>query len=411
MLVGGGSLAALMARAPAALGKARPRADVTDPKALFAQINEAVTALREKVDAKADDVLVGEQIDRINATISDLQKAQDEAARNVAAATLAGGSRAVRDPEYSSAFEAHLRKGEVQASLSKGTGADGGFLAPTEWDRTIIDKLVEVSGMRALATIQTIGTNGFKKLVNLRGTASGWVGETAARTETATATFGEITPPMGEIYANPAATNQLLEDAEVNLETWLAGEIATEFAKQEGTAFISGSGTNRPGGFLNHATGGTLAASNPLGAIAVRNSGVANTIGDADDLVDLCYDLPSSFRSGAVWAMNRLTEAAVRKMKTSDGHFLWQPGLAVGAPATLLGYPIAEMPDMPNIAANSLSIAFGNFMQGYLIVERAATEILRDPFTNKPFVHFYAKRRVGGTVQNPEALKLLRCAV
>lgn len=415
LFVGGANLAGLMARAPAALGAARPRADATDPKALFAQINEAVIALREKVDAKADDVVMTEQIDRINATISDLQKAQDDAARKAAAATSGAGGRVVPDAAYSDTFMAYMRgtkdSSEVKASLNKGTGGEGSFVAPVEWDRSITDKLIEYGSMRSIATVVNIGTAGYKKVANLRGTVSGWVGETAARPETATPTFGEIPMFFGELYANPAATEQIVDDVEFDLEAWLAGEIALEFLKAEGTAFVGGTAANQPAGFLTYATGGTRAATNPLGAIEVKTSGAAAALTEPNALVNLAYALPSFFRGGARFVMNRLTEGVIRTMKDGQGRYIWQPGLTEGAPATLLGYPVTELPEMPNIAANALAVGFGNFAQGYEIAERRMTSILRDPYTNKPYIHYYATKRVGGGVVNPEALKLLRIAV
>lgn len=394
------------------------RADASgDVKAMIAELNKdwesfkATMADKDKELAKKfDDVVTTEKLDRINSSVGDLQKAIDDANAKIAAMAMQAGDRerAIRDPEYSDAFRAHFAKGSIQASLNKGASDEGGYLAPVEWDRSITDKLIEVSPMRQISAVQTISTAGFKKLFNLRGTGSGWVGETAARPETNTPTFGEMTFSTGEIYANPAATQQMLDDAEVNLESWLAMEVETEFSYQEGLAFISGNGANKPYGFLTFVTGAANAAVNPLGSIeSVAATGTANTLDDPDDLLSLIYALPSAYTGGARFVMNRTTQGVIRKLKDGDGTYLWQPSYVAGQPAMVAGYPVTEMPGMPDIATGAIPVAFGDFRRGYLIVDRAGIRVLRDPFTNKPYVMFYTTKRVGGGVQNPEALKAL----
>ncbi|RWM02107.1 MAG: phage major capsid protein [Mesorhizobium sp.] len=392
------------------------RADAGDIKALIADLNKDWTEFKATMEAKDkelakkfDDVVTTEKLNKINSSVSELQTAVDQANAKLAAIQVGagGGTREVKDKEYTDAFRAHFRKGDVQASLNKGADSEGGYLAPVEWDRTITDKLIEVSPMRQIASSQTISTAGFKKLFNLRGTSSGWVGETTARPQTNTPSFGEMTFAPGEIYANPAATQQMLDDAEINLEAWLANEVETEFSYQEGLAFISGNGTNKPYGFLTFVTGGANAAVNPLGAIEVKTAAAAAAI-DSDELIDLIYLLPSAFTQNARWVMNRTTQGVVRKLKDGDGNYLWQPSYVAGQPATIAGYPVTEMPGMPDIAASALPIAFGDFRRGYLIVDRTGVRVLRDPFTNKPYVMFYTTKRVGGGVQNPETIKVLK---
>jgi len=363
----------------------------------------------EEVKKGNNDALQALKVENINADISKLQSAIDQINVAQAAAQMGGADSRVKDKEYTTAFHAHMRKGEVQASLNKGAADEGGYLAPTEWDRTIIDKLVLVSPMRQLATVQQISTNGFTKLVNLKGTASGWVGETGARSETATPEFGSVSYTTGEIYANPAATQGMLDDSAINLEAWLAGEVEQEFAKQEGAAFISGNGTNKPQGLLNYATGGSAASAHPLGAIGVVGSGSVGAI-TSDAILDLIFALPTAYTLGARFAMNRSTEGRIRKLKDGQGNYLWQPSTQAGSPATLNGYPITEMPDMPDVAANALSIAFGNFARTYLIVDRVGVRVLRDPFSNKPFVQFYTTKRVGGGLLTPEPMKFMKIA-
>ncbi|MFN3726576.1 MAG: phage major capsid protein [Allosphingosinicella sp.] len=319
--------------------------------------------------------------------------------------------------ETSPFVERYLRKGlehgvELKA-MSGSSDAAGGYAVPEEIDSAIERTLTSISPIRAIASVVKVGTSGYRKLVTAGGTPSGWVAETAARPETDTPVFNEIAPPFGELYANPAASQAMLDDAAFDVEAWLASEIATEFARSEGAAFVSGSGVNRPKGFLAAATAESADGVRPFGTLQLLKTGVAGGFpasNPQDKLIDLVQSLRSPYRQGAVFVMNSATAARIRKFKTSDGAFLWQPGLVAGQPDTLLGYPVVEAEDMPDVAADSLSIAFGNFKAGYLIAERAETQILRDPFTNKPFVHFYATRRVGGQVMNSEAIKLLKFA-
>ncbi|WP_137387975.1 phage major capsid protein [Rhodoligotrophos defluvii] len=394
------------------------RADVSgDIKALIEAVNrdfhvfKAAMAEKDKELARRfDDVVTTDKLERINASVGDMQAAIDQANAKLAAMAIgAGGVGEVRDREYTEAFRAHFRKGDIQAALNKGAAAEGGYLAPIEWDRTITDKLIEVSPMRQISSVQTISTAGFTKLFNLRGTASGWVGETAARGQTNTATFGQMEYRPGEIYANPAATQGMLDDAEVNLEQWLANEVETEFAYQEGLAFIAGNGTNKPYGFLTFVTGGAHAATNPLGAIQIKTAASATAI-DPDELIDMVYMLPSAFTQNAHWVMNRTSQGTIRKLKDGDGNYLWQPSFVAGQPATILGYPVTEMPGMPDLAVDALPLAFGDFRRGYLIIDRVGIRVLRDPFTNKPYVHFYTTKRVGGGVLNPETIKVMKMA-
>lgn len=319
--------------------------------------------------------------------------------------------------EESPFVERYLRKGleagvELKA-LSGATEAAGGYAVPEEIDAAIERTLTAISPIRAIANVVRVGSAGYRKLVTTGGTPSGWVAETAARPETDTPEFAEISPPFGELYANPAASQAMLDDAAFDVEAWLAGEIATEFARAEGAAFVSGNGTSRPKGFLAAPNSDEADGVRDFGTLQYLETGVAGGFPASDPqdkLIDLVQSLRSPYRQGAVFVMNSASAARIRKFKTDDGAFLWQPGLVSGQPDTLLGYPVVEAEDMPDIAADSLSIAFGNFKAGYLIAERSETQILRDPFTNKPFVHFYATRRVGGQVMNSEAIKLLKFA-
>lgn len=328
----------------------------------------------------------------------------------VARPVLTGASEAAGD----SGFAGFVRTGATveMKAFTGTTGDSGGYAVPREIDAVIDTVLKSVSPIRGLANVVRVGTAGYRKLVSTGGTPSGWASETGARADTATPVMVEIAPPMGELFANPAASQAMLDDAAFDVETWLADEIAMEFAKAEGAAFVNGNGVNRPRGFLQYATAAAGDAARPFGTVQHVPSGAAGDFAanGQDRLIDLVQSLRAPYRQGAAFVMNAGTLARVRKFKTADGAFLWQPGLVEGQAATLLGYPVVEAEDMPDIAANSLSIAFGNFRLGYLVAERSETQILRDPYTNKPFVSFYATKRIGGCVSNSEAIKLMKFA-
>ena len=305
------------------------------------------------------------------------------------------------------AFAGFVRSGAtIEMKAFTGVSGDaGGYAVPREVDAQIDAVLKGISPIRGIANVVKVGSAGYRKLVTTGGTPSGWAAENAARPETATPVFVEIVPPTGELYANPAASQAMLDDAAFDVEAWLAGEIAMEFAKAEGAAFVGGSGSGRPKGFLTQPTAATADGVRAFGTLQYLASGTAGDFSASpqERLIDLVQALRAPYRQGASWVMNANTLARIRKLKGSDGHPLWQP-------ARLLGYPVVEAEDMPDIAANALSIAFGNFAAGYLIAERAETAILRDPYTNKPFVSFYATRRIGGCVADSEAIKLLKFA-
>lgn len=298
-------------------------------------------------------------------------------------------------------------------SFDNASPAAGGHSIPREIDEVIDRTLVAISPIRRIANVVKVGSSNYRKLLSTGGTPAGWVGFEALRPETATPTFTEIVPASGELYANPAASQHMLDDAMFDVEAWLANEIATEFARAEGAAFIKGTGTNQPLGFLTSPNATTADGVRPIGTLQTIGTGVSAAFpatNPQDKLVDLVQSLRQPYRQGAVFVMNSSTAAMVRKMKTTDGAFIWQNGMVAGQPSTLLGYPVIEAEDMPDVAAASLSIAFGNFKAGYIITERAETSILRDPYSKKPYVYFYATKRVGGQVVNSEAIKLLRFA-
>lgn len=412
------SLAAAAASPPRGIAAA-PRAEApTDPKALLAQIQASVDEMRKtseerlgKVEAKIDPLDI-EKIKAMDANINRLEEALDKALAASAAANLNGGKAAPRDPEYTDQFLAYMRSGaesqqllEVKAAATK-TNGEGGFLAPVEWDRTIAGSLKQVSAIRREASVQSISGAGFTKTFSNRNVGSGWVGETAARPETTTPTLSSLAFPLGELYANPAASQGLIDDAEVDIEQWLADEVALEFDRQEGIAFLSGDGVNKPHGLLTYVTGGANAARHPFGAIATVNSGAA-ALPTGDGVLSLIYALPEEFENNAKLFMNRTTAGSIRRLKDTTGQYLWQPALGEGQPATLAGAPIVHMPGMPAVAANAVAMLYGDMRETYQVVDRIGIRVLRDPYTNKPFVHFYTTKRVGGGVKNPEAMKAM----
>lgn len=370
-----------------------------------------------RYETKADAVVTAAETDDVREALAALRTEVKQdldafARRVVSAPPVAGRDGGAR----SSAFaESYLRKG-VEAGfeskrLSVGVGGEGGLAIPMEIDQRIEAQLKQISPVRAIADVVKVGSSNFRKLVAAGGVASGWVAEAGARPETATPLFQEVMAPMGELYANPAATQAMLDDALFDVEGWLAREIAIEFARAEGVAFVTGSGTAQPKGFLTYPVATTGDATRPFGTVQYVPAGAAGAFvatNPQDRLVDLVHSLRTPYRQGAVWVMNSNTIAAVRKFKDSTGDFIWKHGLVEGQASTLLGYPVVEVDAMPDIAANSLSIGFGQFSSAYVVTERGETGVLRDPYSNKPFVHFYATRRVGGALVNSEALKLMR---
>ncbi|NML09928.1 phage major capsid protein [Sphingobium sp. AR-3-1] len=366
----------------------------------------------DALEARCDAVVQGERIDGLEGEIAALKGALLAAQRPA----LDGVKGGAVDPARANFVDRYLRQGHEAGvelkSFSGATSAAGGFAVPREIDQLIGATLKAISPIRGIANVVRTGTAGYRKLVSAGGIVSGWASETGARAETGTPVFNEIAPPSGELFANPAASQAMLDDAQFDVEAWLASEIAREFAVAEGAAFVNGNGTNKPKGFLTYTTTNEADSVRAFGSLQYLASGAAGAFATnpQDKLVDLVQSLRAPYRQGASFVMNSATLAVIRKMKTTDGAFIWQPGLVGGQPATLLGYPVVEAEDMPDIAANSLSIAFGNFQAGYVIGERSETSILRDPFSNKPFVHFYAVKRIGGAVANSEAIKLMKFA-
>lgn len=318
---------------------------------------------------------------------------------------------------YKSAFCNYVRKNnagggveEIKA-LSAGSDPDGGYAVTPDMGGRIAALVYETSPMRQVANVVTIGTDALEGINDLNEATSGWVGETDDRAETTAPRIGEYRIPVHEQYAEPRATQKLLDDAMFDVEGWLAGKIASRLARMENEAFVTGNGIRKPRGFLTYAAGAPSASSfSTIEQVATGAAGAFAASNAGDALISLVYSLKSVYREKAVFMMRRSTLAEVRKLKDAQGNYLWQPDFQQKQSGSLLGFDVLEAEDMPAIAANSLSVAFGDFGAGYQIVDRQGIRVLRDSFTAKPYVKFYTTKRVGGDVVNFEALKLLKFA-
>jgi HK97 family phage major capsid protein len=407
---------------PRAISGLGVRADTSNPTVILAELKASFEAFKEAnnaaLKAKAD-VVVDEKVSRIDTAVGNFQAALDEINAKIAAGTLGSpgdGRDRPQDQAYTDRWNAFMRHGEDEAGLraanrdgpraamTAGSNPDGGFLAPVEWDRSITGRLKEISPIRQNATVQAITGSGFRKVFSDRSVGSGWVGETASRPATSTPTLSVLDFATGEMYAFPFVSRTILEDAENNLETWLGDEVETEFSRQEGIAFIAGDGVNKPFGILTYVTGGANATKHPFGAIKTVATGEAAKL-TSDGFISIVQDVPSAFRPNAKFYMNRQTVSAARKFKDAGGNYLWQPSYAAGVPSTLIGEAIVEVPDMPDVAANSIPFLYGDMAATYVVVDRRGILVLRDELTNKPFVGFYTTKRVGGGVYNPEPMR------
>ena len=366
-------------------------------------------ALEESFDIVARQDQTEADVAALRTDVDEVKARLDKVSRAASRPAIGG---APASAEVKGFVDGYLRRGretEVK-SINSVSPSDGGYAVPRQIDAIIARELTEISPIRSIAQVVQTGTSGYRKLVSTGGTASGWVSEVAGRPETDAPNFAEIAPPSGDLYANPAASQAMLDDAGFDLESWLANEIAIEFARAEGSAFVSGTGSDQPEGFLTAANSTAEDGVRAFGTLQYIGSGDASGFDASPDakLIDLIHSMKASHRQGASFVMNSATLATVRKLKTADGAFLWQPGMVEGQPDRLLGYPVVEAEDMPDVAGGAFPIAFGNFRHGYLIAEHSATRVLRDPFSNKPFVHFYATKRVGGQVLDSNAIKLLK---
>ncbi|MGM4909129.1 phage major capsid protein [Rhizobium sp. 768_B6_N1_8] len=406
------------------------RADAGGQQEIFEELKRTVQAFKDAhteelkgIKAKFADVVQAEQVQRINAEITNLTKALDDCNAMIAALKIGGaGDDDENGPakkEHATAFDKWFRKGvdnglhdlEVQAALTTQSDPDGGFLVPKQTETTIDRVLGLMSIMRQLATVMPIGTKSYNKFVSMGGAGAGWVGEEDARPETATPKLRELVFTVMEMYANPATTQTMLDDGIIDIAAWLADEVQQTFAELEGAAFVAGSGVKQPRGFLNYDTVANGSwAWEKLGYIPTGGAAGFASSNPIDALIGLYYSLKQGMRNGASWLMNDQVMGVARTFKDAGGNYIWKEPSEAAEVATILGKPVYTDDNMPALGANAYPVAFGNWKRGYLILDRTGIRVLRDPYTNKPKVHFYTTKRVGGGVANFEAIKLLKCA-
>ncbi|KAB1072818.1 phage major capsid protein [Methylobacterium planeticum] len=399
-----------------------------EAKAALAELATAFEAFKETNDARLaalegrrpGDVLTEEKLARIDAALDTARTRLDRLSLDRARPPLAGPEPR-RDPlgaEHKAAFDLYVRAGESaglkrleEKALSAGSGPDGGYLVPPTIEREVLRRLGLLSPIRAIASVRTISGGQYKRAVATGAPQAGWVAETAPRPQTDGPALSELNVPAMELYAMPAATQTLLDDAVVDIDAWLADEVETAFAEQESVAFVTGNGVSRPKGFLSADLVANAAwMPGKIGFVGTGAAGAFPAQNPADVLFDLVYALRAGYRQNAGFVMNRRLQSAIRKFKDLDGNYLWQPPLAADRAAMLLGFPVTEAEAMPDAAAGSLSLAFGDFRRGYLVVDRTGLRVLRDPYSAKPYVLFYTTKRVGGGVQDHEAIKLMKFA-
>ncbi len=391
----------------------------------FDEFLEAFEAFKESNDQRlseieqrgAADAVITEKLARIEETLDSTKRVSDALALKSARPHLSGAAiPSAAQLAHKSAFDGYVRRGDAsrlarieEKALSIGSNADGGYLVPPETEAAVNRALKAISPLRAIAGIRQVSGSVYNRPFATTGVGTGWTAETAARTQTATPTLANLQFPTMELYAMPAASQSLLDDSIVNIDEWLAEEVRIAFAEQEGTAFVTGDGSNKPKGFLAYDT--VVNASWTWGKVGYVASGAAGAFpasNPGDKILDLVYAAKAPYRANGTFVMSRATVSAVRKLKDGQGNYLWQPASAPGEWPSLLGYPVAESEDMPDIATDAFAIAFGDFSRGYLIVDRAGIRVLRDPYSAKPYVLFYTTKRVGGGVQDFDAIKLLK---
>ncbi|MGE3066798.1 MAG: phage major capsid protein [Hyphomicrobiaceae bacterium] len=401
-----------------------------DVGAAFDDFMRAFEAFKETNDERLADIerrmsadaVTVDKLARIDRALDEHKRLVDDLVLKSARPRLAGSpaAAALRSDtaslQHKAAFETYVRSGNAAGlrdldtkALSITSSPDGGYLVPPETETAINRAVKDISPLRAIAGIRQVSAAVYKKPFAISGAEAGWVAETGARAETDTPTLAELSFPAMELYAMPAATGALLDDSAVNIDEWIAEEVRDAFAQQEGTAFVTGDGTNKPKGFLSYTkvANGSWSWGN-IGFILTGVDGAFPSTDPGDKLIDLVYTVKSGYRANGTFVFNRATQSAIRKMKDGEGNYLWQPAARAGDTSTLMGFPVAESEDMPNMTADSTAVAFGDFRRGYLIVDRVGIRVLRDPYSSKPYVLFYTTKRVGGGVQDFDAIKLLK---
>lgn len=407
-------------------------------ESIQSQMVEAFAEFKSTNDENLNsrDVVSEEKLTKINGTLDKLQSNFDELMAKaqrpaVFLDTGHGEQRQLSDEEvtHQKAFQNFMRKGsesyenasldelQEKVGLVVGNDPDGGYFVTPTVEMSMDRKITEVSPIRSIASVRQIGSDRWKRPFNQAGTIAGWVGEVETRPNTENSKIRETVIPVHEMYANPRASQSEIDDANINIEQWIVDEVGIEFAALEGLAFCTGNGVSQPKGIFSQSS--TLetvgskaqAADGKIGHVKTGVSGGFHATEPADALLDLIERIKPGMLQGSRYLTSRFIANEMRKFKeATSGAYLWEPSLKVGLPATFAGFPMTLADDTPTKAANSLSVAFGNFQRGYYIIDRIGTRVLRDPFTSKPYVSFYTTRRVGGDVYNFEAFKYLKFA-
>jgi HK97 family phage major capsid protein len=345
-----------------------------------------------------------------------------------------GGDMSTEEKEHLDAFFKWIRNPrdsvaqqelrQKQSTITTSTAATAGNALPEVISRQIEQKLLDMSPMRQICRVENVGTTDYKKLVNVRGAAAAWVGEDSSRSQTDVSSLKQVAPTFGTIYAYPFTTEEALNDLFIDVQNWLVTEASEAISKKEGEAFIDGNGTNKPTGFLSGTpenTGDEESPARTFGELEYLFTGNASGFGEldtgspghypADVMFDTVYALKAGYRGNARWVCNKSTLNTLRKFKDSEGNYIWQPGLQMGQPSQLLGYPVAEMEGMPDVGSNNFPVAFGDFRAGYLICNLVGFRITVDDNITAPgYVKFYIRKRLGGILMNDDAIKVIKCA-
>lgn len=391
------------------------------------ELNRAFSAFKETNDERlaqletrmGADAITEEKLARIDRALDETKGRLDRISLDLSRPRMGGAPIDHSSREHKSAFDLYMRSGESSGlkaleakALSRSSGPDGGYLVPIPAEREILRRLAKISPIRSIASVREISTQSLKRAFSTTGPAAGWVAETDARPQTANQQIADMTFAAMELYAMPAATQTLLDDAVVDIEQWVADEVQIAFAEQESAAFVNGDGINKPKGFLtyNNVADASWSWGN-IGYVATGVSGAFAATNPSDALFNLVYALRAGYRQNAKFVMGRRAQSLIRQFKTTAGDYIWAPPASADGTATLMNFPVVEAEDMPDPAANSYSIAFGDFERGYVVVDRVGIRVLRDPYSAKPYVLFYTTKRVGGGVQNFEAIKLMKFGV
>ncbi len=389
------------------MSKTIPQLGATDAVPLIRDVTQSMAGFVEDFKGFRDDIKAKLKLTEERVTMLD-RKTQIAARPQLSACNDAGAP-------HQKAFQSYLRSGDDDGlrglqldgkSLSTAVNSDGGYLVDPVTAETVISVLQATASIRAIAAVVTVEATSYDVLIDHTDVGAGWATETDPASETGTPVIDRITIPLHELSALPKASQRLLDDSAFDIESWLAGRIADKFSRAEASAFLNGDGVDKPTGILTH---GVVANDSwSWGNIGYVTTGSDGGIGDGDAIVDLVYALGAQYRANGTFVMNSKTAGLIRKLKDGDGRFLWSDGLAAGEPARLMGYPVLVAEDMPDAASDSYSIAFGDFSAGYTVAERPDLRVLRDPFSAKPHVLFYATKRVGGDVSDFAAIKLLK---